>query len=258
MCQLFGMSTRTPVRVRFRWERFASQGAAAGNPDGWGVAYGGGDVQVLREPVPAVDSELVRFLAEHGPLATTVVSHVRRATQGGRILRNTQPYARVLGGFTHVFAHNGHVPLDAIPESPWLRPVGDTDSEALFCLLLSRLEPLWHHGVPPLESRCEVISEFACEMRRRGAVNFLYFDGLTMFAHAHRRTILGEGVSTDPGLYMTLRPGNGPVGPGSCVGMDCDGPAPEQTLIATVPIDNGIWEPMEEGALVRLEQGRVV
>ncbi len=258
MCQLFGMSTRTPVRVRFRWKRFASQGAAAGNPDGWGVAYGNGDVQVLREPIPAGDSELVRFLAGHGPLATTVVSHVRRATRGRRILSNTQPYARVLGGFTHVFAHNGHVPLDAIPESPWLRPVGDTDSEALFCLLLSRLEPLWTHGAPPLEARFAVITEFAGEMRSRGAVNFLYFDGLTLFAHAHRRTIPGEGISADPGLYLSPRPQSGPLGRDSGVGMDCDGPVPEQTLIATVPIDNGFWEPMAAGALLRLEQGRVV
>ena len=258
MCQLFGMSARLPVRVRFRWERFASQGSAAGNPDGWGVAYGGGDVQVLREPVPAVDSELVRFLAGHGPLATTVVSHVRRATQGGRVLSNTQPYARVLGGFTHVFAHNGHVLPGAVPENPWLRPVGDTDSEALFCLLLSRLEPLWTHGVPPLEARCEVISGFACEMRQCGAVNFLYFDGLTLFAHAHRRTVPGEGISTDPGLYLALRPGNGPAVPESCVGTDCAGPVPDQALIATVPVDNGTWEPLAEGTLIRLEQGGAV
>ena len=47
------------------------------------------------------------------------------ARLGERILANTQPFRRVLGGHAHVFAHNGFVPpADAFNPSPWLVPQG--------------------------------------------------------------------------------------------------------------------------------------
>ena len=58
-----------------------------------------------------------------------------------------------LGGQMHLFAHNGG--LDGIwaqlslPADGYA-PVGDTDSEYAFCVLLARLAPLWRAaGGPP-------------------------------------------------------------------------------------------------------------
>ena len=36
-----------------------------------------------------------------------MISHIRKATQGGMNLENTQPFSREFGGCGHVFAHNG-------------------------------------------------------------------------------------------------------------------------------------------------------
>ncbi len=229
---------------------------AAGNPDGWGVAYTEeGDARILREPSPAVDSPLVTFLGSHGPASTTILSHVRRATLGARSLPNTQPFVRALGGQTHIFAHNGHVPSLEVCEQPWLQPIGDTDSERMFCLLLASLEPLWRKThAPSLEARSEIITRFAEEMRSRGAANFVYFDGLTLFAHSHRRTVPGAAISTAPGLYL-LHTEKGSSGPHASGGLTTIGACAAQAMVATMPLDDEGWQPLAEGELLRLEHG---
>lgn len=260
MCQLLGVSVRSPTCMRFSWERFSIRGSEeAGNPDGWGVAFvDANDARLLREPVPAVDSPLVAFLGEHGPPALTVISHVRRATRGERTLANTQPFARVFGGRTHVFAHNGHIGEIEAPADPWLRPVGNTDSERLFCALLAGLAPLWRESdAPDLELRTEVIAELAETMRERGAANFLYYDGLTLFAHGHRRTVPGDGISKDPGLYLRLDDRDG-VFNDPCLDFDGSGECGPRALVATHPLDDRPWRPLAHGELLRLEGGQVV
>lgn len=262
MCQLLGISSAAPVRVSFNWGRFAMRGSeAAGNPDGWGVAYSEGtDVRVLREPSPAADSDLVAFLASHGPPTTTVLSHVRRATLGGRELANTQPFAHGLSGRTHVFAHNGHVSSLEAPTSSWLQPIGTTDSEIMFSILLGRLEVVWRSGnTPSLAVRSEIVATFAEEMRSLGASNFLYFDGLTLFAHSHRRTIPGAAISQESGLHVLLRDGmSKPNGYAPCDGLGSIGACEKQALVATIPLDDQPWRPLLEGELIRLENGAVV
>lgn len=263
MCQLMGISASAPLNLRFSWHSFAMRGSAvSGNPDGWGVAYlYDTDAQLIREPAPAVRSPLVAFLESHGPSSDLVVSHVRHARVGSRKLANTQPFVRCLGGRAHVFAHNGYVSLPAPEGGPaWLRPLGETDSEVLFCQLLERLEPLWSDSVTPsLEARNEVVTEFARSMAALGALNFLYSDGLTLFAHSHRRTIPGAEISTDPGLFVLRRDRIAPgFEPGLCEGLSHEGECKSAVLIASVPLDDQPWVPMGSGEILRLESGKLV
>ena len=55
MCELFGLSSRTPTAVAFSLERFAQRGGLHGRTlDGWGLAfYDGSDIRLFREPEPA-------------------------------------------------------------------------------------------------------------------------------------------------------------------------------------------------------------
>ena len=263
MCQLLGMSASEPLNLRFSWKKFAVRGSEfSGNPDGWGVAYfEGTDAQLIREPAPAADSPQVAFLESHGPASDLILSHVRRATVGERRLANTQPFVRRLGGRAHVFAHNGHVSLpEQQSQSPWLQPLGETDSEALFCHLLSGIEVLWRGSEPPsIEARTGVVADFAQSMSMLGALNFLYYDGLTLFAHSHRRTVPGDQISTDPGLFVLHRDRVVEhCDQGLCEGLHGGGECGSATLIATVPLDDQNWGPMGSGELLRLERGRIV
>jgi len=147
MCELFCMSSSAPVSFQVSLEPFARHGGLEGpHKDGWGLAwYVDGDVRLLKEPHPASDSACVRFMREAPVRTELVISHIRRATVGAVSMKNCQPFMRELGGRMHVFAHNGHLELDALRERLPLggyAPVGDTDSERAFCGLLEQLRHL--------------------------------------------------------------------------------------------------------------------
>jgi len=261
MCQLFGLSSSEPIRLTFSWESFVLQGSyEGGNPDGWGVAYFEGvDATLLRESTPAAESPMVEFLSHHAPASDLIISHVRRATSGNRNLANTHPFRRVLGGHTHIFAHNGFVPPSGAPNaSSWLLPQGDTDSEILFCSLLRRLEPLWSKdAIPALEERYQVITDFTHEILEHGAANFLYSDGINLFAHGHRRTLPGESVRNEPGLYLNMsssKKGSNMELP--CRGVSADGSCSHQSIVSSLPLNDDTWTPLQAGEVACFERGQ--
>ena len=147
MCELLAISSRVPTRLTISLEALAARGGPHySTRDGWGAAfYQGRDATVFREPAPASDSPLLRLLQTQGPTTQLAISHIRHATHGAITLANTQPFVRELGGRTHVFAHNGHLPgitQDARFALGRFQPVGDTDSEHAFCVLMDRLAAL--------------------------------------------------------------------------------------------------------------------
>ena len=264
MCEIFAMSSRYPTSVGFSLETLARRGGQDGpHKDGWGVAYfEDHDVLLLRESSPAAESGLVRFMEKHGPPSNLVISHIRQATQGENALRNTQPFQRELGGRAHVFGHNGNLPgikdkrsLD----SDRFSPVGDTDSEFAFCCLLERLTKLWGRSTvkpPSVESRLEIVADFAASFRQLGPFNFVYSDGDTLFVHAHRRTQNDGGVRP-PGLHLLARSCNEQAVDLSKSGVIMAPVAQELVLVASVPLTHEPWEPIAEGEVIALTQGLV-
>ena len=265
MCELFAMSSKVPTTVGFTLERLARQGGAEGpHRDGWGVAlYEGHDVCLLREPQAASESALVRFIEQHAPPSPLVISHIRKATHGDRALRNTQPFTRELAGRTHVFAHNGE--LKDIERTVDLslgryQPVGDTDSELVFCNLLDRLTSLWGGTagiVPPLEARLNIIADFAADLRPFGPANFLYADSDVLFVHAHRRR-QPDGRIQPPGLYLLQR--SCCVAEEKIVGEGVTLIQQQQNivLIASVPLTEEPWQPLDEGEIIVISKGEVL
>lgn len=245
------MSARFPTTIRLSFEELSRHGGNAGpHGDGWGLGlWEDGDALVIREPDAASRSRWVRFLQEREPETSIAIAHIRRATQGARLLRNTQPFARELGGRMHLFAHNGMLPgIEGDPRfaATRYRRVGDTDSEQAFCALLEQLAPLWASGVPALGDRLRVVREMGSALATLGPANFLYTDGDAIFAHAHRRRQDG-GEIRPPGLHLLCR--------------TCAAPADakqEVVLIASVPLSGERWEPLAEGEVVVLREGRIV
>ncbi|MEZ4446037.1 MAG: class II glutamine amidotransferase [Polyangiaceae bacterium] len=272
MCELFAMVSRHPTKVTFTFDAFAARGGREGpHCDGWGVAaYEGYDLRILREPCPAARSAMVAFLHEHPLEARIVLSHIRLATMGARSLAETQPVVRELGGRKHVFAHNGHVPgvfEDARFALGCHRPVGTTDSEHAACALFARLRPLWAGAeAPSKEQRHEVVAGFARELAEHGPANFLYSDGELLFAHGHRRTHCdgpdGTKEIRPPGLHVLTRRcpvgGDHPpafTGGGVALALGSEPVATEQrvVLLASVPLTDEAWRPLEEGELLVID-----
>jgi predicted glutamine amidotransferase len=265
MCELLAVSTAQPTRLTFSLHTLASRGGEAGTTrDGWGVAfYQGHDVALFREPAAAGNSALVRYLESQGPSTTLAISHIRHATQGAIQLSNTQPFARELGGRTHVFAHNGD--LSGIDQSKAMtvggyRPVGQTDSEHAFCALLERLRLLWENeGPPSLQERMSLLAAFAGELRALGPANFLYADGDTLFAHSHRRIQPASGRIEPPGLW-TLQKHRLPLdqSPEHQGGVSISNGARSVVCVASVPLNDEAWRPLAEGELLAVRAGEVL
>jgi glutamine amidotransferase len=257
------MSARFPTTIRMSFEELARHGGGSGpHRDGWGLGlWQDGDALVIREPDAASDSGCVRFLQQVQPRTSIAIAHIRRATQGPRLLRNTQPFTRELGGRVHLFAHNGMLPgIEGDPRfhSHRFMRIGDTDSEHAFCALLERLAPLWEAGLPPLANRLSEIRRFASELCTLGPANFLYTDGDIVVAHGHRRKQDGGEIRA-PGVHVLCRSCSAESDVPQLVGVEV-APHEEQqvALVASVPLSSERWEPIAEGEIVVLREGRVL
>lgn len=264
MCELFAMSSRQPANVNLSLNILAQHGGTIGpHRDGWGIAYyEDGDIRLVKEAAAASRSDWIDFIEAHDLHSHIVVSHIRRATMGERLLKNTQPFCRELGGHLHVFAHNGHLKdiwdIGTLALGSY-RPVGSTDSEYAFCVLLARLQDAWLSGagIPTLAERLRIVADFAAELRPLGPANFLYTDGETVFAHGNKRNHAG-GAMRPPGLCLLQRrcPAEALSLSGSGVAIDL--PEQEVALLASVPLTDETWLPLAEGEVIAIEGATVL
>ncbi len=268
MCELLAISSQRPSAVTYSLSEFAKHGGLThGNKSGWGIAYfHDRDAFLVKEAEPASDSPWVQFIASQELASTTVLAHVRLATVGQPALHNTHPFRRALGGRTHVFAHNGTIkglperyPIEALDRDP----VGETDSEHAFCLLLERLGPLWRgaEAPPSVEARLEVFTAFAAEAKSLGTANFLYADGDTLFVHAHKRVYEENGGFSDaraPGLSVKNCRSSASAPDWACDGLNLRLGDERTMIFASVPLDDFGWEPLPEGTALAVRLGEEV
>lgn len=258
MCELLAISTAEPVHLSLSLERFARHGGLEGpHGDGWGFAwYEGADVQLIREAAACAHSETAHWLRERHRPSSLFVGHIRHATQGELALRNTQPFQRETAGRMHLFAHNGdlnqfiHNPK-RFPTGSY-RPVGETDSERAFCVLMSRISAVWQDGRPDPEVRLAVVADFAARMRQLGTANFLYSDGELLFAHSDRRR-QADGTVSAPGLHLLEcdESGSGHID-GIEIELLRNNPG---VMLASVPLDGRNWQPLPEGEVMMFRDG---
>jgi transglutaminase-like putative cysteine protease/predicted glutamine amidotransferase len=113
-------------------------------PDGWGIGYypgGEPSATVLKEPAPppgGIRSELVRTWEQ---VASSVfVLHIRAARWGSLSDANTQPFHRSWGKRDWLFVHSGSLDQRlSLGDSPLFEPVGSTDTETIFCEIMTRV-----------------------------------------------------------------------------------------------------------------------
>ena len=264
MCELFAMSSAEPATISFSLHELARHGGGtAPHKDGWGVAYyENNDVRLIRDTSCASKSPWIQFLEQQNLRSKMVMSHLRKATDGAIAIHNTQPFARELGGRMHLFAHNGHIPTIKDCDEFVLgsfKPIGDTDSEFAFCVLLERLRSIWDgkDETPDAEQRFEIVARFAQEIGKQGLANFLYSDGELLIVHGHRRNQT-DGSFRAPGLFLLQREcSSRTVAPESGAGIRINAPNQTVVLVASVPLTDEAWEPLGEGDLVAIAAGEI-
>ncbi len=129
--------------------------------------YEGRATRVFLDPTPACHSPLARFLGEHPIKTLLAVGHIRRRTRGPTTLANTHPFVRELWGRHWVFAHNGTLPRVRRHKLGRFNPIGNTDSEHAFCVLLEGLRKRFPAYPTRRRELWEAVAEIGGQPRRR-------------------------------------------------------------------------------------------
>lgn len=257
MCELFAMSSKFPTDVNLSLQEFSRHGGGSGpHVDGWGIAYSmGNDFRIIKEPEAAYDSDCVRYIRDHLFSSRLVVSHIRRASPP-KVLsyENTHPFDRELFGRRFIFAHNGQVEgIRSLPglDSGQYFPMGGTDSEKIFCLLLNsilrRVGKRENYHYRRVE---EVLMELSPQIRSLGVFNYLLSDSEYLFAHGDRSLYsvcrschLEEAVLQTDDLRVLLT----------------HGPEQEAAIVATIPLtEDSHWSRFESGEIRIFHHGRQI
>lgn len=265
MCELLGLSSNVPATVNVSLPTLAEHGRVSGTyNDGWGVGYyEGPDVRLMKDSAAVGDSEWIQFIANHNLRSQLVIAHTRKATRGTRSYPNAQPFVRELAGRAHLFAHNGDLPgifKSSGFQADRFNPIGETDSELAFCVLLDQMAAIWTvpNATPTLRQRFLIVSSFAGELRTLGPANFLYSDGDMLFAHGHRRKHADTGKIEAPGLVSAQRKCQHDTMGSAASGLSIRGENQQVALFASVPLTNELWAPLAEGELVAACGGQLV
>jgi glutamine amidotransferase len=253
MCELLAMSARLPTDISFSFAGFVERGGNTGpHKDGFGICfYEGKGVREFKDHNPSCASPISKFVQNYPIKSTNVISHIRQANVGDISLENTHPFQRELCGRTWIFAHNGQMSKDDIPAPQYYQPVGQTDSEKLFCWLMGELRAGCHRDAPMsaqaqlLEEKCNYINQF-------GVSNVLLSDGESLFAFCStklswitRRAPFGQAHLKDADISIDF----------SAVTTEED----IVTVIATAPLtDNEVWNIMKPGESRIFELGECV
>ena len=175
MCRLFGAVASAPVDLSFELLRSDNSvlRQSERHDSGWGSAYYRDGMPEIRRFAQAAHAD-ESFTEITGGRARLVMVHVRRATIGDLKLENTHPFDR--GPYT--YCHNGTI-LKAQTLVPLAdrEPLGDTDSERFFNLLMTGFDSSDVIG----SLRRTVVT--VAERCRFSALNFLFCDGRQLYAY---------------------------------------------------------------------------
>lgn len=161
-------------------------------PDGWGIGYypgGEPSAAVLKEPAPphgSIRSELVKAW-EHLE-ASLFVLHIRTARWGSLSDANTQPFLRSYAGRDWLFSHSGSLQhrVEAPGDRGRFEPVGSTDSERVFCDLLTLFA---NHGWRSIrDADPTVVQGFFGAISAHGCTTCVLTDGHDLLAYADARS----------------------------------------------------------------------
>ncbi|RLG76728.1 MAG: class II glutamine amidotransferase [Thermoprotei archaeon] len=188
MCRLFGLYANTPVDVYFSFfesPRGSFEELSHGNPSGWGVAWlDENGWRIYKEPVALYASARAREVIRRCVRSKVVISHVRLASAGGIRVENTHPW--LYRGW--VFAHNGTVygrrELLKLLRGEHRGLEGDTDSEALFHLVVQEVNDLGD----PVEGIASAVEKIVRSGIKFTSLNFIASNGEKLYALRYAAT----------------------------------------------------------------------
>lgn len=251
MCQLLGMNCNVPTDICFSFEGFSARGGRTDvHQDGWGIAFFEGlGCRLFIDSKPAIVSPVAEVVRRYPIHSTNVIAHIRKATQGEIALENCHPFIRELWGRYWVFAHNGNLENFNPERAGFYKPVGKTDSEKAFCLILEKLRSTFPRNKPTVRDIYPVLEEITKTLAEYGIFNYLLSDGEHLFAHCStnlhylvRQAPFASAHSIDEDVTVDFR--------------ELTNEDDRVAVIATFPLtDNEVWTQMQPGKLLVFQDG---
>jgi len=173
--------------------------------DGWGVGYyghGEASASLHKEahspPLASNGDGGRRFEATSSSI---FLFHVREARWGSQTLANTQPFLRFWSGREWMFTHCGSMryPID-INTQGLFEPVGSTDSELIYCELMSRIAARKWRNLGYVDF--QLLRDWFSEFNAHGSMNSVLTDG---------RDVCLYSDADDPLYLCELTPPHGQV-----------------------------------------------
>lgn len=209
MCELLGMSANTPTDLCFSFTGLTQRGGNTGpHKDGWGVAfYEGKGVRSFHDASPSAESKIANMVQHHPIKSKTALCHIRQANVGEVCLANTHPFIRELWGRNWVFAHNGQI-ANFVHREGVYEPIGDTDSESIFCDLMNHIRGTLARDVLIQDTYTDQLAECLVGLAKgyaeQGVFNCLLSNGEFLFTFCStklacitRRAPFGPACLTD-------------------------------------------------------------
>lgn len=254
MCQLLGMNSNVPTDICFSFSGFQTRGGLTDvHKDGWGIAFfEGKGVRQFLDPEPSFSSPIAEFVRSYPIKSKNVIAHIRKATKGDVALENTHPFQRELWGYYWVFAHNGHLENFSPALSGLFEPVGNTDSEKVFCWIMQSLRENFGNTYPGAQKVFAYVHSLTLPLAQQGELNYLFSNGEFLIAHSSTR--LSYIVRKAPFTSARLKDQDLSVDFGHLTSS-----GDKVAIIATVPLtENETWSPVNPGHLVMFQNGDLV
>ena len=254
MCELLGLCFNKEVSFDLAFSGLKA--GASENPDGWGVAwYDEYGSQIIKESRPASRSRLAEdFQKNLGARSRIFVSHIRRATVGRVGYTNTHPFYRRFDEKTWVFTHNGTIDTSQLNfSSSEFSPIGETDSERVFCSLLSWLS---HRGIQLAGSNDFILlNEKLREINRLGKLNLIFSDGRHLFVYHDRGGYVGLHylLRQAPYKVVKLRGQYLMINLAEVIDPDERG-----YIVASKPLSDEDWNRIQPGQLLIFSEGNSI
>jgi len=251
MCELLGICFNRKVNVNLSLNSFKHRSEE--HPNGWGIAFYPDEfVRVIKEPIKMNDALLAECVRWTKIKSRLFVAHIRRASAGSESYVNTHPFVRKLDDKEIVFAHNGTLLGYEDLEVDGYYPIGETDSEYVFCYLLSQIE---RREIEWNKEEFDEILDILMEINEYGAFNCLFSDGEYLFAYKdyRGRRELHFLKRMPPYGRIKLEDEDYVINLGNVKSMREEG-----FIIATNPLTDENWKSFENGELMVFKNGEMI
>lgn len=228
---------------------------------GWGFGWYPDDHQsvlIAKDPAARGTQVMVDAITEWSNFRSTVFFCKVRGADLGYRQTDTQPFSRSFAGRDWLFVHNGDLDKDALEslhgnQRRLLEPLGSTDSELIFCNILTQLQESGARQISDIDPMV-----FLSWLQR--------FDGLgsaDMFISDGDSIVCFHGTQSPKNLYHTRvqPPDNRDVYEGEAASVVLNDPRDTYRtalMISSFPFANGAWVQMQPGQMIVIRRGTIV